>query len=172
MPRTYEGLPVDSKTFEVILTNPIDIASWGTNFSELATPIAVKTAASVNVYEKVLAAKNYGNPKQMLPRDIFGNELVAASGVTAFATGAYDFKVKFGAASYTSAVPGTTDFSRFKFNPATGEMIVDASDDLLGGKVTAQIQVTFPYKYSLDATKQYAEKEYPMNITLTFDNKK
>jgi len=169
---TYEGLPVDSKTFEVILTNPIDIASWGTNFSELATPIAVKTAATVNVYEKVLAAKNYGNPKQMLPRDIFGNELVAASGVTAFATGAYDFKVKFGAASYTSAVPGTTDFSRFKFNPATGEMTVDASDDLLGGKVTAQIQVTFTYKYSLDATKQYAEKEYPMNITLTFDNKK
>ena len=169
---TYEGLPVDSKTFEVILTNPIDIASWGTNFSELATPIAVKTAATINVYEKVLAAKNYGNPKQMLPRDIFGNELVAANGVTAFATGAYDFKVKFGAASYTSAVPGTTDFSRFKFNPVTGEMTVDASDDLLGGKVTAQIQVTFTYKYSLDATKQYAEKEYPMNITLTFDNKK
>lgn len=168
---TYEGLPVDSKTFEVILTNPIDIASWGTNFSELATPIAVKTAATVNVYEKVLAAKNYGNPKQMLPRDIFGNELVAASGVTAFATGAYDFKVKFGTASYSSAVPGTTDFSRFKFNPVTGEMTVDASDDLLGGKVTAQIQVTFTYKYSLDATKQYAEKEYPMNITLTFDNK-
>ena len=169
---TYEGLPIASKTFEVILTNPIDIASWGTNFNELATPIAVKTAATVNVYEKVLAAKNYGNPKHMLPRDIFGNELVDASGVTTFATGAYGFEVKFGDASYSSVVSGTEDFSRFKFDPATGEMTVAASDDLLGGKVTAQIQVTFTYKYSLDATKQYAEKEYPMNITLTFENKK
>ena len=51
-------------------------------------------------------------------------------------------------------------------------MTVAESDDLLGGKVTAQIQVTFTYKYSLDATKEYAKKEYPMNITLTFDNKK
>lgn len=169
---TYEGLPIASKTFEVILTNPIDIASWGTNFNELATPIAVKTAATVNVYEKVLAAKNYGNPKHMLPRDIFGNDLVDASGVTTFATGAYGFEVKFGDASYSSVVSGTEDFSRFKFDPATGEMTVAASDDLLGGKVTAQIQVTFTYKYSLDATKQYAEKEYPMNITLTFENKK
>ena len=103
----------------------------------------------------------------MLPRDIFGNELVDASGVTTFG-----FEVKFGDASYSSVVSGTEDFSRFKFDPATGEMTVAASDDLLGGKVTAQIQVTFTYKYSLDATKQYAEKEYPMNITLTFENKK
>ncbi len=168
---TYEGLPVHSKTFKVILTNPIDIASWGTNFNTLATPITVKTAATVNVWEKVLAAKNYGSPKEMRPRDIFGNELVDVNGVTAFATGAYDFDVKFGEASYSSAV-GTQDFARFKFDPATGEMTVAASDDLLGGKITAQIQVTFTYKYSLDATEQYAKKEYPMNITLTFDNKK
>ena len=88
------------------------------------------------------------------------------------ATGAYEFEVKFGKASYSSAVPGTTDFSRFNFDQATGTMTVAESDDLLGGKVTAQIQVTFTYKYSLDATKEYAKKEYPMNITLTFDNKK
>ena len=169
---TYEGLPVDSKTFKVILTNPIDITSWGTNFTTLATPIAVKTAATVNVWEKVLAAKNYGTPKAMLPRDIFGNELVSAGGETNLATGAYEFEVKFGKASYSSAVPGTTDFSRFNFDQATGTMTVAESDDLLGGKVTAQIQVTFTYKYSLDATKEYAKKEYPMNITLTFDNKK
>ena len=169
---TYENVPVDSKTFKVILTNPIDITSWGTNFTTLATQIAVKTAATVNVWEKVLAAKNYGTPKAMLPRDIFGNELVSANGVTDFATGAYEFDVKFGEASYSSTVIGTKDFARFNFDPESGNMNVSASDDLLGGKVTAQIQVIFVYKYSLDATNGYKEKEYPMNITLTFDNAK
>ena len=169
---TYEGLPVDSKTFKVILTNPIDITSWGKNFTELATPIAVNEEATVNVWEKVLAAKNYGSPKAMLPLDIFGNELVDANGETAFAKGAYDFKVEFGKASYSSLVPDAENYARFNFDPATGKMTVAASEDLLGDKITAQIQVIFTYKYSLDATNEYKYKEYPMNITLTFDNKK
>ena len=161
---TYEGLPVDVRIFNVQLINPLNIPSWG-KFNSLAKTVKVKESLTFNLNKEILAAS-----KKV--KDIFNNELLSSEGVTtSLATSGYGFEVSWGKASFSNSIEGVVDFSRFNFDPETGILTVAASDDLLGDEVTAQIRVTFTYKYSLDATNEYEYKEYPMNITLTFDNK-
>lgn len=162
---TYEGVPVDEKTFNVQLINPLDIRSWG-KFNPLEKTVKVKEGLDFNLNEEILAAS-----KKV--KDIFNNDLLNSDGtLTTLATNGYSFTVKWEEASFSNNIEGTVDFSRFDFDPETGDLTVAASDDLLGDKVTAQIRVIFTYKYSLDATNNYKEKEYPMDITVTFDNAK
>ena len=170
---TYQGVPVDERTFEVRLKNPIDIDNWK-EFTTYNCQVALDTPVpTTSIYKAILAVKATTGAKKMVPLDIYNNDLVTDTGLTDIAKNAYDLNITFSDAKYTST-EGAKDFGRFHFDPAMGEFSVDGSHNRIAGTVTAEIWATFTYNYSVvpgTPATNYLKKEYKKKLVIEFTNK-
>lgn len=165
---TVDGVTIDAKTFEVKLQQPITF-NWAA-FTTAAIPVVSDgiTTATSNMF----AIMQPTTPEQTYCRDIFGNALINATSVEAWAVSAdaYGLAVTFSEPTYTSSA-GAITFERFSFNATTGVITVAASNAPLSGVITAVVKVDFTYKYAEELVgASYAPKKFSNTITVKFQN--
>lgn len=160
---TVDGLTVDVKTFEVILENPINIASWK-EFATKEEKVTTNAQSQVNLY----AVMNTKVNNTQVAVDIFGNNLMTNTSL-AEAADAYGLKAAFGTPEYEST-NGAETFDNFTFE--AGVITYKANNAPLAGVVTVTVPVTFTYDYAIEFDGDaYVPVKYTKTLTVTFSNK-